>query len=246
MHIHTCLSPCADIQMSPKRIAEHACKKGMDIIAICDHNSAENAAAAVEIGKEKGLTVLSGMEVCSKEEVHIIALFQRPDQAAVLQEYVYGHLKGENKTALFGEQIVVNSADEVVSENERLLIGATSLDVHDIVDTIHAINGLCIASHVDRQAYGIIGQLGFIPENLALDGLELSARIEPATAKETIPGIDHWPCITASDAHYLTDIGNVYTLFEIAEPSVSEIQLALKNTQGRKIRRLAGLRAKTT
>ena len=111
--------------------------------------------------------------------------------------------------SVFGDQIVANDADEVVAENPRLLIGATGLSVEQIVRGTHGMGGLCLAAHIDRPANGIISQLGFIPPRLALDGLEVSARIPLARAREILPEVGSRPCLTSSDAHRLADIGRV-------------------------------------
>ena len=163
MHIHSCLSPCGDWDMSPRRIIQKSLEVGLDLIAICDHNTAENAAAAMREGRKKGIHVLPGMEVCSREEVHILALFGELSQALKMQSYVYSNLPGENKPKVFGCQVVANENDEVLGENPRLLIGATRLGLHDIVVKTHLLGGLSFCCHVDRPAYGILNQLGFIP-----------------------------------------------------------------------------------
>ncbi len=235
LHIHSCLSPCSDWAMSPKKIIQKSLEVGLDVIALCDHNSAENAGAAMREGNKQGLLVLPGMEICSKEEVHILALFDELDRALEMQAYVYANLPGENNTEVFGFQVVANEEDEVIGENPRLLIGATRLGLHAIVDKTHVLGGISISCHVDRPAYGIINQLGFIPEDLNLDGLEVSYRIKLAQAAQTIPGIGNFSCVTASDAHYLNDIGRARTVFQLAAPTLAEIRLALARKDGRRI-----------
>jgi len=235
LHIHSCLSPCSDWAMSPKKIVKQSLEVGLDLIALCDHNSAENAAATMREGQRRGLQVLPGMEICSKEEVHILALFDELEPTLEMQAYVYANLPGENNTEVFGFQVIANEQDEVIGENPRLLIGATRLGLHDIVDKSHALGGINISCHVDRPAYGIINQLGFIPEDLNLDGLEVSYRIKLAEAAQTIPGVDNFSLVTASDAHFLNDIGKTCTVFELAEPSLAEIRLALAQKDGRRI-----------
>jgi len=235
LHMHSCLSPCSDWAMSPKKIIQKSREVGLDIIALCDHNSAENAGAAMREGNKQGLPVLPGLEICSREEVHILALFEALDPALEMQAYVYANLPGENNSEVFGFQVVANEADEVIGENPRLLIGATRLGLHDIVEKTHVLGGLSIASHVDRPAYGIINQLGFIPEDLNLDGLEVSSRIKLAEAAQTIPGIGNYSCVTASDAHYPDDIGKACTVFQLAGPTLAEIRLALAKKDGRRI-----------
>ena len=235
LHIHSCLSPCSDWAMSPKKIVQQSLEVGLDLIAICDHNSAENAAATMREGNRQGVQVLPGMEICSKEEVHILALFDDLEPALEMQAHVYAQLPGENQTEVFGFQVIANEHDEVIGENPRLLIGATRLGLHDIVDKTHLLGGINISCHVDRPAYGIINQLGFIPEDLDLDGLEVSWRVKLAEAAQTIPGIGNFSCVTASDAHFLNDIGKACTVFELAEPSLAEIRLALAGKEGRRI-----------
>lgn len=207
----------------------------MDIIAICDHNSAENAGAAMRAGHEKGICVLPGIEVCSKEEVHICTIFETLDQAIAMQEYIYSHLIGENDPELFGYQVVALETDEVVCENPKMLIGATQLGIGEIINKAHTLNGLCIASHVDRTTYGIIGQLGFIPPDLALDAIEISYKMTIKEAKKTIYGAEQFPIITSSDAHTPETIGRAHTSFLLDGPTFKEIRLAIKNENGRKV-----------
>lgn len=235
LHMHSCLSPCSDWAMSPKKIIQKSREVGLDLIALCDHNSAENAGAAMREGNKQGLPVLPGLEICSREEVHILALFEALDPALEMQAYVYANLPGENNSEVFGFQVIANEEDEVMGENPRLLIGATRLGLHDIVEKTHVLGGISIASHVDRPAYGIINQLGFIPEDLNLDGLEVSSRIKLAEAAQTIPGIGNYSCVTASDAHYPNDIGKAFTVFQLAGPTLAEIRLALAKKDGRRI-----------
>ena len=138
--------------MSPKKIVAKSIEKQLDIIAICDHNSAENVQAVIHLGNEMGLYVLPGMEICSREEVHILGLFKAVEQAQAMQEFVYEHLPGENQAEVFGYQVIVNEKDEIRGEVSRLLIGASRLSLQDIVVKIHKLGGLSIASHVDRPS----------------------------------------------------------------------------------------------
>lgn len=236
LHVHTCLSPCADLTMSPMRIADRARSEKLDMLGICDHNSAENVRAAARAGREKGVTVIPGLEVTTAEEVHIMALFQCPENALKLQRVVYRMLPaGGNKPELFGDQIVANELDEVEGYNPRLLSAATGLTVEELVAKIHELGGLAILSHVDRETNGIIGQLGFIPDGLAADAVEISSVDRLAQTRERNPEIGRYPVIADSDAHFLTDIGKTRTIWTLAEPSFSEIRLALAGGNSRKI-----------
>ena len=179
LHIHTCLSPCAELDMTPSAIVRHAVIKGIDIIAITDHNSTENIAATQRAAENTTVTVLAGMEICSSEEAHILALFDSFENVIKLQNIVYSKLlPGENDERRFGDQVVVNEKDEVLDFNKRLLIVETSLYAQEILMLIHFWGGLAVASHVDRDAFSIISQLGFIPDDLQFDALEMSSNIE--------------------------------------------------------------------
>ncbi len=236
LHIHTCLSPCGDLEMTPSAIVKEAKRRGLDIIGICDHNSAENIMATQRAGQKEGITVIAGIEVTSAEEVHILALFNDSAKAIQLQTIVYEHLlPGVNNEATFGEQVVVNEDDEVLEFNQRLLIGATSLSLQKVVASIHSLSGLAMAAHIDRQAFGIIGQLGFVPADSGLDGMEVSPRISCQEARVKFPQANNFGLVTFSDAHYLQDIGKAFTQFLIKEPVLEEIYKALKNKDGRQI-----------
>lgn len=235
LHIHTCLSPCGDLQMSPAAIVKEAADKGINLIAVCDHNSAENAGAVIEASTGKGIAVLPGIEVTSKEEVHVCALFDRIDKAIKLQTLVFDHLEGKNDEAVFGMQVVVDAEGIILRSNKKLLIGATSLSVDEIVNAIHALGGLAIAAHIDREGFGIIGQLGFIPPRLGLDALEISPRVSYEKARTSFSEYTHYPFLCSSDAHYLDDIGQGTTSFLLEEPSFEEMKMALKGEEGRRI-----------
>ncbi|UCD84837.1 MAG: PHP domain-containing protein [Deltaproteobacteria bacterium] len=236
LHIHTCLSPCGDLKMSPKAIVEEAEKKGLDIIGVCDHNSAENIKVAIKVASGTKVNILAGMEVTSAEEAHLVALFDGPEQALELQDIVYANLlPGENDESIFGYQVVVNELDEVEDLNKRLLIGATTLTLDKSVEIIHSLGGLAIASHIDKESFSIIGQLGVIPEGLELDALEISPHMNREEAKTKFSQYSDYPLISSSDAHFLEDIGKKSTVFLLKEAKIGEIRKAFGNVEGRRI-----------
>lgn len=235
LHIHSCLSPCSDWDMSPKKIVQKSLEQQLDLIAICDHNTAENVAATMREGARQGIAVLPGMEICSREEVHLVTLFKSIEADLKMQEFIYKHLNGNNQPEVFGHQVVADEHDQVLGENPRLLIGATGLGLIDVVEKAHHLGGICISSHVDRPSYSLIGQLGFIPEDLHLDAVEVSFRVPLKKAHTEVPGIGNYPCVTSSDAHFLDDIGKVWTEFILAAPSLEELMMALAGTGGRHI-----------
>jgi len=233
LHIHTCLSPCTDLDMSPQAIARQAKHREIDILGICDHNSAENVPALMQAADQYSIRVLPGMEVTSQEEVHILALFDNLEPALALQEIVYSHLPGENDEEAFGMQVVVNAGGEVLHFNPKLLIGASTLSIEEVVTHIKALDGLAIASHIDREGFSLIGQLGFVPDHLEIDALEISPRTTLEDAEERFQ--PRLPLTCASDAHYLDDIGTGYTTFYIEDRTTREIRKALRGEDGRKI-----------
>jgi len=233
LHIHTCLSPCADLEMSPLGIAQQARQRAIDILGICDHNSAENVPAIQEAAARFQINVLPGMEVTSQEEVHILALFDELEKALKLQEIIYKNLPGENDENAFGLQVVVNEEGEILGFNKRLLIGASTLTVEEIVEIIHSLDGIAIASHIDREGFSILGQLGFIPENLKLDAVEISPLISFEEALNKFN--PQFPITSSSDAHFLRDIGYSTTSFFLEAGTVEEIKRAFLNEEGRKI-----------
>ncbi len=233
LHIHTCLSPCTELDMSPRGILTSAKKKGIDILGICDHNSSENSLAVMKASETMNIGVFPGMEVTSQEEVHVLALFDAIENALKLQEHVYKNLPGENDEEVFGMQVIVNEKEEVLGFSNKLLIGATTMPLEEVIQLIHSLDGITIASHIDRESFSIIGQLGFVPENLELDALEISPKITYEDAKTAYPY--NYPITCSSDAHYPDDIGKTFTSFLLEDKTIAEIKKALKNEDGRRI-----------
>jgi PHP family Zn ribbon phosphoesterase len=221
--------------MRPRAIVDQALAMGLNMIAICDHNSAENIAAFMSVGSEKGLTVLPGMEVTSKEEIHLLALFDKREDCLALQDLIYQHLPGENVEEVFGRQVVVNERDETIGVNRKMLIGATLLSLEQIVSAVVSLRGITIASHIDRQAFSLIGQLGFIPEGISLDGLEISGRTSREEAQKRFHSYRNYSFVRFSDAHYLQDIGGNMTSFLLEEKTSGEVKMALHHQEGRRV-----------
>jgi 3',5'-nucleoside bisphosphate phosphatase len=214
-------------------IVKQSLRKGLNFIAVCDHNSVENAAAVAKAGARLGLHVLPGMEINSIEEIHSLAIFDIEAQALAMQEIVYKNLDGKNNPAVFGEQVVANEIDEVEGFNDRMLIGATQLSIDTIVAEVHRLGGISIACHVDRPSYSILSQLGFIPPGLELDGAEISFRAGIETLDGYTDALKGLPMIRSSDAHMPEDIGRCSTSFFMESPCVEEIRLALRAQAGR-------------
>jgi hypothetical protein len=224
LHVHTCLSPCADNGMVPTRIVARALEQGLAAIGICDHNSAGNV-AAVRQAARKDLRVLGGMEITTSEEAHILALFDGQEALERMERLVQEGLEGLNDPEAWGDQILVDSRDQPVGIEERLLAGASALSAEATVREIQALGGLAIASHVDRPAFNLAQQLGFIPPELPLDAVELSFHFRGDRAGFRAFG---FPLVSFSDAHFPEEIGRRRTLFRVEEPSVAALRQALR------------------
>jgi len=241
LHIHTCLSPCADNDMTPPNILQRAEQCGLNILGICDHNSAENCESTMEAARNYDITVFPGMEITTSEEVHIIGLFNSVSGALAMQETVEDNLDGENDEDAFGMQLIADKMGNYTGINNNMLIGATRLTVHAVVNKIHELNGIAIAAHIDRDSFSIISQLGFIPEGLKLDGLEISSRFVglhyPANREvvKQYPEYQNYTFLCSSDAHFLDDIGKGRTEVVMCEPTLEEFHKALLKKDGRTV-----------
>ncbi len=234
LHIHTCLSPCAELDMTPARVVSTAIEKGLDIIAVTDHNTAENIPSVIKVNSE--ITVIPGMELTTAEEAHILALFPDMESVMRLQEIAYNDLPLTGNKRILYEQVVVNEEDEVIRFNDRVLMDATGLGVKEAINIIHDLGGITIACHIDREAFSILTQLGFIHDSLNFDALEISFRTERQRALKMFGIYDRYPWITSSDAHHVSDIGRAATEFIMKDASFEEIVLALSGKEGREVR----------
>lgn len=228
LHLHSCLSPCAENEMTPRQIAKSAKKLGLDAIALADHNAALNAEAMLQAGAKEGLYVLPAMEVTSQEEVHLLTLFPALPALLAWQEILWQHLPGENRPDYFGQQLVVDSADNILGTCSRLLLGAAQLSIEEIVQKVQSLGGIVIPAHIDRPSFSILGQLGFIPKNLPIYAVELS----PKGKRELVP--KDYTIVRASDAHTLSQLGP-YCQLLAEELSWQELGLALLGREGRRI-----------
>lgn len=232
LHIHSCLSPCGDYGMYPSAIVERAIERELDIIAICDHNSSGNIEAVTAAGKKAGLTVLGGMEICTEEEVHLLTLFDNLSDLKKMDDDISATINEMNDPDVFGDQVLFDEYDNILGLEDRLLMSASGYTIEEVVESAVKYNGLVIASHVNREAYGLLGVLGFIPEEISFDALEIAVEGFPGSEDMLITDL---PLVHFSDAHYLNQIGSVSTEFLLEAPTVKEIGMALKRINGRKV-----------
>ncbi len=225
LHIHSALSPCAEEEMTPPNILARAASNGLRVIAITDHNTAANTPAFAEAARDTPLTVIPGMEVQTREEVHLICLFPTPEEALAWQEVVYRSLPPlKNEARVFGEQHLLNARGEVIGTEERLLLASTSLAIDEVFREVRKRGGICYPAHVDRPSYSIISNLGFIPPELEVTVAELSRNTTRGKALERFPFLARYLLIGCSDAHRLEEINRQRTRLKLAAPTFRELK----------------------
>ncbi len=239
LHIHTVLSPCGDLDMSPRTIVEQALSKDLRILGVTDHNSTLQAGVVAALGAAHGLLVLHGAEVTSQEEIHILTLFADANTAGIFQRFIDARLPDvANRTDLFGDQVVVDANDQITYVEERLLISALQATLHEIEAEVHRLNGIFIPAHIDKPVNSIISQLGFMPPGLPVEALEITGFIGADEARQRFMIPPEIALIRNSDAHMPSDIGRNFTLFELEQLNFDEVKLALKQIDGRSVQPL--------
>lgn len=207
LHMHSCLSPCGDMEMTPNNLVNMAAIKELDMIALTDHNTCRNCPAVLVVADEVGIRVLPGMELTTAEEVHVVCLFPALANALEFDAYVYAHLMNvKNKPEIFGEQWILDENDEQTGSLEKLLVGATDIPITKVPALVDSMGGICYPAHIDRSSYSVLSNLGYIPPECGFHAVEIY-RPEPFFAKSTNEGYRTSHCIlTSSDAHRLEDI----------------------------------------
>jgi 3',5'-nucleoside bisphosphate phosphatase len=234
LHIHTVLSPCGSLDMSPANIIQKAREKGLDIIGITDHNSTRHCKLISKLAATEGIFVLMGAEVTTREEVHCLSFFENDDQLSDFQAYLEAHLPPIlNDTQKFGYQVVVDEDEQIIDEIEFLLISALDQSIDQVEQKVHSLGGIFVPAHIDRPSYSITSQLGFIPAGLNIDAIEISATCKAESVRPFITKQKDVKIIRNSDAHYVDQIGKVFTTFEMEHRSFAEVKLALHGMLGR-------------
>lgn len=206
-HIHSCLSPCASDDMTPANIVGMGVVAGLDAIAITDHNSCLNCRAAMQVGEQYGITVIPGMELCTKEEVHVICLFYQLEDAEKFSTYIKETmLQVKNQPALFGNQLIYNELDELTGIEELLLISASRLGFTEVAEKMEEYHGVMIPAHLDKQSNSLIYQLGFVPEGSSFTCFELRDLSKLHELRKRYPYLQQCQVLSNSDAHQLCEI----------------------------------------
>ncbi|MFZ4399027.1 MAG: PHP domain-containing protein [Bacteroidales bacterium] len=236
LHIHSVLSPCSDLYMSPVNIIKKAKERKLDIIGITDHNSTKQCKTCREIGLKNGIFVLCGAEITTKEEVHCLTFFENDEKLFAFQQFIETHLPSiKNDIKRFGYQLLVDENENITDEEEMMLNTALNVSIDELAEKVHELNGLFIPAHVNRPKFSLISQLGFIPADIKADALEITRHITKEAFLNQNPYLKAFPIIQNSDSHFLDSIGDVTSIFEMNEISFAEIFNTFKNIEGRKI-----------
>lgn len=220
LHIHSCLSPCGDLDMTPNNIVNMSLLKELDVIALSDHNTAKNVPAVRKLAQENGLLLIPAIEVCTSEEVHILCLFYDFECCYAFSEYLYDLLPPvQNKPEIFGEQFILNEKDETIGSLDKLLINAANLSIDQLIQILPSYRGIAVPAHVDKNSYSIIANLGFLPEEYHFSCIEVK---NPPFSYEFSGNV-----ITNSDAHYLEHIAERERSIDVKEKSIQAVLDAL-------------------
>ena len=236
LHIHTVLSPCADLDMSPRNIVKAALDNGLHVIGITDHNSTLQCPIIQKIAADCGILVLAGAEVTSREEVHNLVFFETDEKRLLFQHFIEKKQKKiKNNPKNMGYQVLVDENDNILKEIDHYLGMALDAGIDEIAEMVHSLNGLYIPAHINRTRYGLISQLGFVPTDIKADALEIFNRTSIQQFLKENNQLNDFTFVRDSDSHYINNVGMFYSTFNVEQPSFAEIKLALKRERGRKV-----------
>lgn len=228
LHIHSVLSPCGDDDMTPCNIVGMSVLLGLDVIAVTDHNNVGNAAAVMKRGQAEGILVIPGMELETREEVHVIMLFESLEGAQTFSDYVRERMfKIDNDVSIYGKQQYMNEDDEVTGEEQSLLVVSVDIGVYEVVALAERFGGVAIPAHVDKTSHGILAILGDIDEMMGFKTLEVSCHASEEFIKEWQD--KGYRIIRDSDSHYLDSLNErVNNALELEECTVRCVIEALR------------------
>ena len=220
LHTHTLLSPCGSLEMTPRAIVDTAKTKGIDILGIADHNTTRQVALVKELAEREGIFVLQGVEVNTKEEVHCLCFFPSNKELSDFQSYIDRHMPDiKNRPGLFGDQVQINEAEDIVYEEKAFLLAALMQSIEEVEKEVHRLGGLFIPAHINRKLYGLCNQLGFLPPWLNYDALE----IHPAMPMPKMMPDNGVRILQNSDSHHPDEIGQRTNEMDIEEANWKNI-----------------------
>jgi hypothetical protein len=222
--------------MSPANIVSLACQRGLDIIGITDHNTTKQCELVWKLAQKTNLTVFPGCEMTSREEVHCLGLFEDFDALRIFQDYLDQHLTIiPHNATLFGYQVLVDEDENILEELDNYLGASLDVSIEEIEQKVHELSGIFIPAHIDRPRNSLFSQLGFFPPELKVDALQISKLADEMNIREKYKISSDITIVKFSDTHFPTDLGKIYTNFEMANPSFSEIRKALHHEDERKV-----------
>lgn len=228
-HIHSCLSPCGDADMTPNNIVNFAKIMGYDVIALTDHNTALNCPAVAKLSEKNGITFIPGMELCTSEEVHIVCLFYTLEDALRFSDYVKSTMPPiKNKPSVFGEQLICDENDNVIGQEEILLVTASGISTEKVVKKVAEYNGICYPAHIDRSSFSILSNLGMIDEYFGFKCAEIYDIMKEDELKEKHPYLKKLKILSDSDAHYLENMRLPQQVIDVPENNIKAILDFLK------------------
>lgn len=223
-HIHSCLSPCGDKDMTPNNIVNFAKIMGYDVIALTDHNTALNCPAVAKLAEANGITFIPGMELCTSEEVHIVCLFYTLEDAMRFSDYVKSTMPPiKNKPSVFGEQSICDENDNVIGQEEALLVTASGISTERVVKKVAEYNGICYPAHIDRSSFSILSNLGTIGEYFGFKCAEIYDILKEDELKKNHPYLNELKIISDSDAHYLENMRLPEQVIDVPENNTKAI-----------------------
>lgn len=226
LHLHSYLSPCGDMDMTPNNLVNMAKLLGLDVIALTDHNTSLNCEAAMKVGEEVGLLVIPGMELTTAEDIHAVCLFPTLEKALAFSQYVdENRIHIRNKAEIYGRQVIMNENDEEVGEIDDLLLPASFIGMYEAYAKAKEFGGICYPAHIDRDSLSILAVLGEIDPYCGFKTAELADITRLGELREKHPILDTLNIVTCSDAHYLEnmkDAANTLDLPELTREAVIE------------------------
>ncbi len=221
-HLHSCLSPCGDEDMTPNNIAGMATLCGLNLVALTDHNTCRNCPAFYEAAKRNGIIPIAGMELTTMEEIHVVCLFEQLEDAMSFDAEVADRLmKITNRPEIFGEQLILDENDEVIGHIDDLLINATDIPIDAVPALVTKYNGVCFPAHIDRDSNGIIAMLGLFPDTPYFGIVELHDTDKLPPLAERFPMLNDKLVVSGSDAHYLDQMRDKAAYLELDDEPYS-------------------------
>lgn len=222
LHLHSCLSPCGDNDMTPNNIAGMCALAGLNIVALTDHNTSANCPAFFEAAKRYGIIPVAGMELTTEEDIHLVCLFEELEDALKFSDFVKSHrMKIPNRTDIFGDQLIMNGEDEIIGTDEYFLPAATDISVEKAPETVESFGGICYPAHIDRESNGIIFTLGTFPDDKRFTCAELHDESKKDEYYSRFSVLNGRLPVVSSDAHYLNQIRDKSAFFELDDEPYS-------------------------